>query len=365
MFKMVPNNARCNTPTLQTQHPMTFQILPYQPSMRSEWDNFASHARQQSLLFQRGFMDYHSDRFKDASLIVVDEKGHWKAILPANISRSDSTRIESHGGLTYGGLLTTESLTACETGEALRLALLYYKDKGYRTFLYKPTPEIYHTYPSGEDLYWIAQLGGTLLHRALSSAILLTQPLSFSTLRRRKVHKAQRTEGLIHETSANRLPAFWDVLSNVLREHHHTTPVHTLSEMQLLMQRFPSHIVLHTLTRRTPARSTDEEGSEVLAGCVVFHTTCTAHVQYIAASEEGRNIGALDLLFHELREQLTSQPTPCRYLDFGISTESHGEWLNRGLIFQKEGFGARGVCYDEYAIDLAENERLKSAPSLL
>ncbi len=344
---------------------MTFQILPYHATMSAKWDNFASHARQQSLLFQRGFMDYHSDRFKDASLIVVDEKGHWKAILPANISQRDSTCIESHGGLTYGGLLTAESLTACETGEALRLALLYYKEKGYRTLLYKPTPEIYHTYPSGEDLYWIAQLGGTLLHRALSSAILLTQPLPFSTLRRRKVHKAQRTEGLRHETFPSQLPAFWDVLSSVLREHHHTSPVHTLSEMQLLMQRFPQHIVLHTITRCTPARSGEEGESEVLAGCVVFLTTCTAHVQYIAASEEGRTIGALDLLFHELREQLTDQPTPCRYLDFGISTENHGEWLNRGLIFQKEGFGARGVCYDEYVVDLAENKRLESASPLL
>ncbi len=344
---------------------MTFQILPYRPAMHAEWDNFASHSRQQSFLFQRGFMDYHSDRFKDASLIVVDGKGHWKAILPANVSRNDITCIESHGGLTYGGLLTEGNLTACETGEALRQVLLHYKKEGFCTLRYKPTPEIYHTYPSGEDLYWIVQFGGKLLHRSLSSAILLPHPLPFSTLRRRKVHKAQRTEGLLHETCPERLPAFWDVLSTVLREHHNTSPVHTLSEMQLLMQRFPNHIVLHTLTRRLSAPTENAEGREVLAGCVVFLTACTAHVQYIAASEEGRNTGALDLLFHELRTQLTDQPAPCRYLDFGISTEDHGTWLNRGLIFQKEGFGARGVCYDEYVVDLAANERLDTFPSLL
>lgn len=344
---------------------MTFQVLPYHSAMSAEWDSFASQAREQSLLFQRGFMDYHSDRFQDASLVVADEKGHWKAILPANVSRNDASCIESHGGLTYGGLLSAANLTACETGEALRQALLYYKEKGYRSLLYKPTPDIYHTYPSGEDLYWTVQFGGTLIHRALSSAILLTHPLPFSTLRRRKVRKAQRIEGLLHETCTDRLPAFWDVLSSVLREHHHTSPVHTLFEMSLLMKRFPQQIVLHTLTRSMNADEGENGAREVLAGCVVFHTACTAHVQYIAASDEGRNLGALDLLFHELLAKLTALPAPPRYLDFGISTESHGEWLNRGLIFQKEGFGARGVCYDEYAIPLAQNERLETFSPLV
>ena len=36
------------------------------------------------------------------------------------------------------------------------------------------------------------------------------------------------------------------------------------------------------------------------------------------------------------------------YFDFGKSTERHGEYLNEQLIFQKEGFGGRAVCYDTY-----------------
>ena len=38
--------------------------------------------------------------------------------------------------------------------------------------------------------------------------------------------------------------------------------------------------------------------------------------------------------------------------DFGVSTEQRGSYLNEGLIFQKEGFGGRAICYDTYAIDL-------------
>ena len=36
------------------------------------------------------------------------------------------------------------------------------------------------------------------------------------------------------------------------------------------------------------------------------------------------------------------------FFDFGKSTEGDGTVLNESLIYQKEGFGARGVCYDWY-----------------
>ena len=40
----------------------------------------------------------------------------------------------------------------------------------------------------------------------------------------------------------------------------------------------------------------------------------------------------------------------CRWIDFGISTEERGQRLNEGLASYKEGFGARAVNYDTYAL---------------
>jgi type I restriction enzyme R subunit len=37
-----------------------------------------------------------------------------------------------------------------------------------------------------------------------------------------------------------------------------------------------------------------------------------------------------------------------KFFDFGRSTEGDGDYLNEGLISQKEGFGGRGVVYDTY-----------------
>ena len=66
-------------------------------------------------------------------------------------------------------------------------------------------------------------------------------------------------------------------------------------------------------------------------------------------------MGALDLLFVYLIEErpfATDCHEPPTYFDFGISTEQGGRWLNEGLIFQKEGFGARAIVYDQYTLSL-------------
>jgi len=41
-----------------------------------------------------------------------------------------------------------------------------------------------------------------------------------------------------------------------------------------------------------------------------------------------------------------------KYFDFGISTENNGRILNKGLIAQKEGFGARAYVHDFYEIKI-------------
>ncbi len=82
-----------------------------------------------------------------------------------------------------------------------------------------------------------------------------------------------------------------------------------------------------------------------MGGTWVFDTGQVVHTQYIASTKEGKAHGALDLLFDELINRRYREGI---YLDFGKSTEEGGRVLNEHLIFQKEGFGGRGVCYDTY-----------------
>ena len=41
-----------------------------------------------------------------------------------------------------------------------------------------------------------------------------------------------------------------------------------------------------------------------------------------------------------------------RYLDFGISNEDSGRYLNEGLVLQKCGMGGRAIVYQTYKVDL-------------
>ena len=315
--------------------------LRYTGDMAQQWDDFVGRARNSTLLHLRSYMDYHADRFQDASLVMIDDKDHIVALLPACISGQDNGVVISHGGLTYGGYIIAPQTHAQTVGEAIEASLLFCRESlGASELVVKPIPYIYSQQPCEEELYFIHRHGGCLTERHLSQAVSMANPLPPNELRRRCVAKG-RQSGLLFAVAESRDE--WDdyhrLLTQVLCRHHATTPVHSADELWLLHSRFPNQIKL--FTSRLDGR--------LMAGTVVYLSPRVAHTQYLAASEEGRTIGALDYVI----DRLLSEPDirQCAYLDFGVSTERDGT-LNHGLTFQKEGFGARGVCYDTYRLRL-------------
>ena len=75
------------------------EIKRYSSVCEGEWNAFVERSRQGTFLFNRGYMDYHSDRFDDFSLMAYD-RGVLKGVLPAN---RVGNVLYSHQGLTYGG----------------------------------------------------------------------------------------------------------------------------------------------------------------------------------------------------------------------------------------------------------------------
>lgn len=315
------------------------QIVSYTPALADVWNELVMLSRNGTFLLDRRFMDYHSDRFTDASLLFYRGK-RLIGLLPASAHGSS---IVSHGGLTYGGFVLSADAHAQDVGEMLAGAMEYYRLQGFNELTIKPIPAIYHSYPSDDEIYWLYRNGARLTARGLSSAIRLDTPLPFSTLRRRKV-QAARAAGLMVEETADvaDYERYWEVLAEVLQEHHQRRPVHSLDEILRLHESFPDNIILFVVRRPSDRK--------IVGGTLLFLTLEVAHAQYIAASAEGRDAGALDLLFYHLVGDL--RESSMRYLDFGISTEDAGRYLNEGLNFQKEGYGARSVVYDAYTISL-------------
>lgn len=337
-------------------------ILPYSINKREAWNTFVQESKQGTFLIDRNFMDYHADRFFDCSLLVygddVDESDVTDdsliALFPANWREEEKT-VYSHQGLTYGGLITKSSITQTEVMQIMQKILMYYEGYlGAKAMVYKPIPYIYSRVPAQEDLYALFRAGGQLENRSVATVVSTAHPLNMRTLRIRQAKKALEHGFYIErikDGDDQSLAEYWSILESVLMEYHQAKPVHTLEEIALLMHRFPKQIKLFVV------RNTDRQ---IVSGIVVFETDLVAHVQYIASAAEGRKYGALDLLLRHLCNEKYKDKD---YVDFGTSTENGGHFLNEGLIFQKEGFGGRAVCYDAYKVELKRN-RLQKMTSM-
>ena len=312
---------------------MEIRIEKYSPELRDEWDDFVASSKNGTFLFYRDFMEYHSHRFTDNSLLFY-QKGRLIALLPGNIV---GNTLYSHQGLTYGGLILSVFTTAEAVLSIFSTLKDYLAKEGIEQFIYKTIPHIYHKLPAEEDLYALFRNDAQLISRSISSCIVQKDRPRFSELRRRGVNKGEKCRLFVKK--GERFRGFWKILTENLFRRYNVAPVHSLSEIEYLKSIFPTNIHLFEVW----------EGDRMLAGCVIFDTGKVAHVQYISANEEGKKCGALDFLFDYLIQKIyITKP----YFDFGTSTEHGGTILNEGLISQKEGFGGRGIVYDTYRLQL-------------
>lgn len=310
-------------------------IERYSSKDSEAWNTFVERSKNGTFLIDRRYMEYHSDRFLDASLLFYNDKGNLVALLPANLS---GKLLSSHDGLTYGGLVMDNNITTATATDCFQMLKTWMGDNGIETMRYKPTPYIYHRYPASEDLYALMQCfhDVTIASRDVSTSILLPSPLPWRELRRRCLRKAGKAGITVVETED--YGAFWTILDNNLLSRYGVHPVHSLEEIMRLHSLFPEKIRLFMAYR----------GEMPLAGMVMYDAnTMVTHSQYISATPEGRDCGALDAIVHHLLSEVYTSP---RYFDFGKSTEGASSLLNANLIFQKEGFGGRAVCYDTYIL---------------
>lgn len=309
-------------------------IKRYNETDKDSWNQFVSESKNGTFLFNRNYIDYHNDRFVDFSVIIYSDN-KIIALFPASISSPN--RVVSHGGLTYGGVISDINMTTELMIEVFNLLLSFYSDHDIKEIVYKRVPSIYYDYPSDEDLYVLYRLNASLIRRDISSTISLGNKIPFSSRRIRAIKKAKKNNLIVQESK--NYSEYMSLLNSVLQLHHGVRAVHSTQEIEKLANSFPHNIKLYV--------SLDDK-NKIVAGVVVYINKGTVHAQYIANSEDGRKIGALDYLFDFL---INDEFADKRWFDFGICTENNGNYLNVGLITQKQEFGGRGIVYDFYLIN--------------
>ncbi len=312
-------------------------VVRYAPQLAGMWNTFVAQAKNATFLFDRGYMDYHADRFKDHSILILED-GAIVAAFPAN--ETEGGRVVSHGGLTFGGLAMNREVCVDQAIRHWVAFCRYYRDSGFREILYKQVPAIYCDPVAHEDDYFLFHLDARLVRRDLSFVIDSRCRLPYQKRRERMIAKGRKSDVEIRESRD--FAPFWDeVLRPNLKSRFGTEPVHSRDEMSLLASRFPTNIRMHEAWM----------GGKIVAGAVIFVTPRVAHSQYISASPEGRDSGAVDLLFADLVETVYRSKD---YFSFGTSNEIEGRQVNAGLADWKEGFGARAHSKDFYLLELTQ-----------
>ncbi len=319
---------------------MTVTIRKYDQDMQEEWDSFCQGCINASFLHCMKFITYHQDKFNDQSLMIYSDN-RLVALFPAATSLTDSATVVSHPGITYGGLIHQGWLCGLKTLDVLKAICLYYGQLGFNKLIYKVVPSIYNRVPAEDDLYTLFRIGAKNYRTDLSSAIDLNYRLPLSDRRRRALKKAQGN--VVVSNDSVFLADFWNVLAENLSAKHDTKPVHSLQELQFLMSMFPENILIKVALLE----------SRVVAGVLLFTTPNVWHAQYIASSEDGYEVSALDAIFNECIQD--AELANARYFDFGISNENNGIFLNDGLYRFKTEFGGGGVVHQFFEIGLEGN----------
>ncbi len=309
------------------------KIKKYEPGEKELWDNFVKNSKNAVFFFLRDYMEYHSDRFEDHSLIFFKDD-ELIALMPANV---EGDTLFSHAGLTFGGIITNQKMNVNLMLQIFDSLKGYLKERGLKKLFYKAIPHIYHSYPSEEDLYALFINDAVLVKREVSSTIELDVKIPFSKNMNRNKKKAEN-KGLNLKRSYD-FDTFMGLKEEQLLKKYGKNPTHTAEEMDYLATKFPENIKLFAV----------EYNGEMVDGLLIYESENVVHAQYQGATERGMELYASSFIYDKIINQYCLGK---KYFDFGISTENNGFYLNRGLIGFKERFGARSVVYDSYELKL-------------
>lgn len=312
-----------------------YTIRQYKSEDYALWNAFISSAKNATFLFHRDFMEYHSDRFQDFSLLIFESE-KLISVLPAN---KVGDTVFSHQGLTYGGLVFGAKIKLTEVIEVTKAVLKFLNQNKIEILQLRIIPTIYNTCFAEEIEYALFLADAKLVRRDCLSVIDLTKPFAFSKDRKQCVRRGEKHNLIIKEEL--KFDLFWnEILIPNLEKKHNSKPVHTATEISRLQQKFPDNIRHFNVYHE----------DKIVAGTTIFVTDKVAHPQYISGNEQKNELGSLDYLYHHL---ITTVFKNKNYFDFGPSHEENGKKINEGILFWKETFGAKTTVQDYYEVNTA------------
>jgi len=313
---------------------LNLQVKPYQNANREQWEAFIESSANGTFMHQRSFMEYHGDRFEDASVMVWEGES-LVSVLPAH---AEGDAVFSHNGLSFGGWIFKKGLTYDDYKSICKETITYFKESDFEKIAIRPIPHFYW-----EDLKAVILWNHVCLNfepvESKDTYVIQLPTVPRSQVSKRwKIRKSHSKKFIVLE-SCN-FKDFWDfLLIPLYRTKIGIEPVHNIDEILKLKSIYPDNIRLFVVS----------EGQDFLAGVVVFETGKVAKLQYIASSDKGKNLKALDYIMEHFIKEVYSH---VKFLDLGTVHHPLTEEPLEGLILWKESWGGKAMPISKYDLKL-------------
>jgi len=285
-------------------------------------------------LFYRDYMDYHSDRFNDFSILIYKNKS-LVGLIPANIFENS---VYSHQGLSYGGLLLETNFKTTFLEEMMRSVMEFYKDNGVNGFQLKAYPSSYpqcHVIPYF-SIFKNSKAKIITTHKSLA----IDYSKGFKFHKTKLKHQRKGLERGLEVRLDNDFKAFWDkVLTPMLKDRFQAKPVHSLEEIELLHSFFPDKILQFNVYLK----------DKILGGITIYNKGAIVKSQYSGTTLEGQHNYAIDVLFMNLIEHYKNCGT--QFFCMGTVTTNDSLGYSPGLLKQKQELGCS--IYEQQIINFS------------
>jgi hypothetical protein len=309
----------------------------YESPDEDMWDYFVENESVNgTFLGSRNFINYHpEERFEDYSLMIT-EGTRLVAVVPGVKTRTEEGLLfDSHPGSTFGGIIVSSAINrAARLIEVIGLIEGYLVDRGFQGARFKQTSELFSR-AATQGLEYGFFFKGYRQSLELSTWVDLQgedgRPERLvEKYQTRNIHQAMKHRlqfGPIESEAA--MGEFYELLCRNL-EKFRVKPVHSLAELlELKTHRLEGKIEFFGVH--------DQE--RLIAATMIFVLGDLWHTQYLASDKGFKRLKPMAYLLYQVMLEAKRQHR--RGLSLGISTESAGRVLNRGLLHFKESFGSR------------------------
>ena len=309
-----------------------YTIKKYNSEYFTIWNAFVSSSSNATFLFHRDFMEYHSDRFEDYSLLVFEDE-KLISILPAN--RVENT-VFSHQGLTYGGFVFENEVAISKIKSIILKVLSFLKENNFKTLKIKEIVSIYCSDSYKEINSFLIENNAEIVSKKMNLAIDFKS--DFKVSKSKLKHFKRISLVGLEIKKEDDLSTFWnEVLIPRLEQKFSSKPVHSIDEISNLKVKFSKNIHQYNVYL----------DDEILAGITIFKTKKIIKSQYGATTENGEKYRALDFLYINLINEFKDE---FDFFDMGTVDDDSELGYNIGLFNQKKELGCDVFEQNTYQI---------------